>query len=234
MPRSSSDQPRLEVPDGLANTRLDRSRPLGVQIYEAVRLAIILEELKPNDPINEADLSKWFGVSRTPVREAYLRLIDDGLVQARSKVGTLVAPIDEARVAEGIVLRRALEREVVKLICEKKPDLRRLDANIALQSVAVSHGDHIAFYREDEDFHATLAELAGLPAAWRLAQSVKSHTDRARIMLTGNLPNRINVAFNEHQELVAALKSYDGELAIALISKHINSAFEAVARHAAS
>jgi len=211
---------------------IDRSRPIGGQIYEAVRLNIILENLKPREPINETDLAAWFGVSRTPVRDAYLRLIEDGLINAQYKVGTIVAPIDEARVREGIIIRRALEREVVKIICEGTADLRSLDKIIALQSVAVSHNDHIEFFRLDEEFHAELAELANLPSAWRLAYSVKAHTDRARIMLTAHMPKRINIAFQEHLGLVESLVARDGELAQALIAKHINSAIEAVQEHA--
>jgi DNA-binding GntR family transcriptional regulator len=65
-------------------------------------------------------------------------------------------------------------------------------------------------------------------AAWRLAHSVKSHTDRARIMLIGHKPQRINVAFNEHIALVEAITTGDSELSKALVSKHINSALEAV------
>ncbi|WP_380058794.1 GntR family transcriptional regulator (plasmid) [Falsihalocynthiibacter sp. SS001] len=226
-PEKESESVRTLLDIDLDKT-LDRSRPLGTQIYEQIRLAIILEKLKPNDPISETELSTAFGVSRTPVREAYQRLIEDGLLRSKAKAGTLVAPIDDARVREGIIVRRALEREVVKIIATTDVNLRALDSNIALQSVAVSHNDHIEFFRQDENFHAALADLAMLPSAWRLAHSVKSHTDRARIMLTGNLPNRINVAFNEHLALVDALKAQDAELAQALISKHINSAFEAV------
>jgi len=212
---------------------IERSRPLGPQIYELLRLAIILEMFQPNDPINEAELSKALDVSRTPLREAYQKLAEDGLIESRPKSGTTVTEIDDKKVRAGIIIRRALEREVVGLLADDPPDLRTLDAIVALQSVAVSHGDHIEFFRQDERFHAELANLAGLPSAWRLAHSVKSHTDRARIMLTGNLPKRINVAFSEHIALIDAIKSGDAELSKALISKHINSAMEAV-KNAAS
>jgi len=232
MPSPGKDQKR--IPDFMSAVEIDRSRSLSGQIYDIVRLNIIRETLKPNDPINETDLSTWFGVSRTPVREAYLRLLDDGLIRTRNKVGTSVAPIDEARVREGIVIRRALEREVVKLICETGADLRPCDTVIALQRVAVSHGDHIEFFRQDEDFHATLATIAGLPAAWRLAHSVKSHTDRARVVLTRWEPDRMDVSLKEHIALIDVLRDRDAELAQALVSRHINSAFDKVDDNAAS
>lgn len=214
------------------SAKIDKSKPMGVQIYDAVRLSIILEDLEPGETINETDLASWFNVSRTPVREACQKLIEDGLVETRSKVGTVVSPIDKARVREGIVIRRALEREVVRLLCISNVDFRSLDKIVALQRVALSHNDHIEFFRADEEFHAALATLAKLPAAWRLAHSVKAHTDRARILLTGHLPNRINTAFQEHLEIIAAVKSQDVELAQALINKHINSALESVGHHA--
>ncbi|MEP3428475.1 MAG: GntR family transcriptional regulator [Roseibium sp.] len=233
MAKSVSSDKQVDESCTLMISEIDRSRPIGAQIYDIVRLNIILENLKPLTPINETDLSRWLGVSRTPVREAYLRLIDDGLISARSKVGTMIAPIDNARVSEGIVIRRALEREVAKSICSNDADLRPLESILALQSVAVGHNDYIEFFKRDEEFHAALAELAGIPSAWRLAHSVKAHTDRARIMLTANLPKRINLAFGEHLEIVEALKARDAELSQALISKHINSAFEAVKEEAA-
>ncbi|MFT6301679.1 MAG: DNA-binding GntR family transcriptional regulator [Granulosicoccus sp.] len=233
MNSSAAQDSEQEGPPISFQDQVDRSRPIGVQIYEVVRLNIILEVLKPLDPINETDLSVWFGVSRTPVREAYVRLVNDGLIQARNKVGTIVAPIDSARVKEGIIIRRALEREVVKLVCENEVSLKPLDSLLALQSVSVSHDDHIAFFKLDEEFHAALADLADLPSAWRLAHSVKAHTDRARIVLTANLPKRINIAFSQHLELVEALKGRDVELSQALVSKHINSAFEVLENHVA-
>jgi DNA-binding GntR family transcriptional regulator len=232
---SSSAAPEPKQGDSPISFRdkIDRSRSIGIQIYEVVRLNIILEVLKPLDPINETDLNAWFGVSRTPVREAYVRLVNDGLIQARNKVGTIVAPIDSARVKEGIIIRRALEREVVKLVCENKVSLKPLDSLLALQSVAVSHDDHIAFFKLDEEFHAAIAGLADLPSAWRLAHSVKAHTDRARIILTANSPKNINIAFGQHLELVEALKVGDVELSQALVSKHINWVFEVLENHVA-
>jgi len=228
MPRPKLNKGTASYANYFAPESIDRTRPIGLQVYELVRLNIILEHLKPGAQLNEHDLGKWLGVSRTPIREAYQKLALDSLIVSVPQVGTIVAQIDPDRVEEGIIIRRALEREVVKLLCTKDVDLGTLAQCLVLQSTAVSKNDHIEFFQEDEKFHEELAVLAGIPSAWRLAHSVKAHVDRARISLTANLPLRINRAFNEHQKILDALQSRDVEMSLALISHHINSAFERV------
>ncbi len=226
--------PRLKGPaaakptPSLNEARIDRSSDIGPQIYELVRQSIILNELEPGAVVNEVDICEWFGVSRTPIREAYKKLIEDGLIKSMSKVGSRVSEIDNERVREGILIRRALEREVIGLICEKKPDLKRLDGTLAMQQVAVNHNDQPMFFREDERFHAILADLAGIPSAWRLAHSVKAHADRARIRLNRDDPQRMVSAFEQHQALVVALKVGNASLSRELIDTHVNSVFAAI------
>lgn len=77
---------------------IDRSRPLGPQIYETMRLAIILKMFRANDSINEMELSQALNVSRTPLREAYQRLAEDGLIESRPKSSAIVTAIDAIKV----------------------------------------------------------------------------------------------------------------------------------------
>lgn len=228
MAKSAHLSETFEIANALSPDMIDRTRSIGPQIYEQLRLSIILDKLKPGQPINEQDVCDCLGVSRTPMREAYQKLMNDGLIKTISKVGTVVSEINQYRVEEGIIIRRALEREVVKLLCEIDVDFSELEPTLALQSVAVSQKNNIDFFKHDEEFHQQLAQLAGIPSAWRLAQSVKAHTDRMRIRLTADLPLRINKAFEEHIKLIEALKQHDAELAQALVNQHINSAFEVV------
>lgn len=227
MPRPKLSSQKTDLSDHFSHDMIDRSRAIGAQVYDLVRLDIILDRLQPGMQINEQDIGMWLGVSRTPIREAYQRLMNDGLVVTQPKVGSIVAPIDNERVKEGIIIRRALEREVVKLICQTGANLERLEASLALQKVAVSQKNHIEFFKQDEAFHFLLAELAGIPSAWRLAQSVKAHTDRARIRITKNIPVRLNQAYQEHLELIDALNKKDAMLSQSLIGSHIESAFDA-------
>lgn len=226
MPRPKMDAEKNDLSGLFSSSMINRSSAIGAQVYDLLRLKIILDELPPGTQINEQDIGKWLGVSRTPVREAYQRLMNDGLVVTLPKVSSVVAPIDDDRVKEGIIIRRALEREVVKLICQGNLDLARLEPSLALQKVAISQNDHIEFFKQDEYFHQILADIAGLPSAWRLAQSVKAHTDRTRIRMTRNTPSRIEQAHLEHLELIASLKEKDVDIAQSMISKHINSVFD--------
>lgn len=228
MPRPKIDAEKNDLSGLFSSDMIDRSSAIGAQVYDLLRLKIILDQLPPGIQINEQDIGKWLGVSRTPVREAYQKLMNDDLVITQPKVGSIVAPIDDGRVKEGIIIRRALEREVVKLICQGDADLARLEPSLALQKVAISQNDHIEFFKQDERFHKLLADIAGLPSAWRLAQSVKAHTDRTRIRMTRNMPSRIGQAHEEHLELITALNEKNVDMAQSMISKHINSVFDAL------
>lgn len=225
MPRPKKSDEKTDLSNLFGKAQIDRSRAIGDQVYQLMRLFIILDRLKPGVQINEQDIGEWLGVSRTPVREAYQRLMRDGLVITQPKVGSVVSTIDNDRINEGIIIRRALEREVVCLICENGADLDKFSANIALQKVAIFQSDHIEFFKQDEAFHLMLAELAGIPTAWRLAQSVKAHIDRARIRITSNLPDRMDQAFDEHLKILKALEQKDTDTASQLISKHIEMIF---------
>lgn len=228
MPRPKKSEEKTDLSELFAKDQIDRSRAIGGQVYELLRLYIILDRFKPGMQINEQDIAAWLGVSRTPVREAYQRLMSDGLVITQPKVGSVVSTIDNKRIKEGIIIRRALEKEVVRLLCETQVNIDRFSANLALQQVAVSQSDHIEFFKQDEAFHLMLAELAGIPTAWRLAQSVKAHIDRARIRITSNLPDRMDQAFDEHLKLIEALKQKQTDVALELISQHIEAIFSDV------
>lgn len=233
MPRPRKDLDPAAWSEVFADAQLDRSRSIGPQVYDFVRLKIILSELPSGTQINEHWLANTLGVSRTPIREAYQKLVHDSLIISQPQVGSIVAPIDDKRVLEGMIIRRALESEVIQILCgrtEDPPgaDLNVLDPILAVQKVAAERNDYVEFFKLDEAFHAKLSDLAGIPAAWRLAQSVKAHTDRARIQLMSSLPNRLQQAFEEHGQLITAIRARDAGQAQEIISRHINSVFDAL------
>jgi len=214
--------------DALGDAPLDRAGPIAPQIYDRIRLAIILSDLESGMMVNEAEVATIFKVSRTPVRTAYVRLSADGLIETRAHVGSVVAPRDEAKVREGAIIRRALEGEVVEALALGRPDLTPVRRYLAEQKFAVDIGDATAFFHADEKFHSGLAELAGIPNAWRLVHSVKGHTDRARMELMSNVENRTLKAYEEHLALLDLIEAGLVAEARAAMSRHINSVFDAL------
>ncbi|WP_257098541.1 GntR family transcriptional regulator [Pseudovibrio flavus] len=206
---------------------IDRSKPIAPQVYDVLRNAITRYELPPESQINEPELANTLGVSRTPLRQAYQKLAEEELIISRPQVGSIVAPIDNKKIREGIIIRRALEREVVRILCETSPSLTDLDPILAVLRVAMKNKDAVGYFNADQEFHQKLAELADIPAAWRLSMSVKGHSDRARLHLMIKNSARLERAYNEHLELIGAISTGDIESAEAIINRHVSATTDA-------
>src|SRR6201991_2974975 len=92
-----------------AATRLDRARQAAPQVFEKLRNAIIALELPPGAPLSRAELASQFGISSTPVRDALMRLEEEGLVDVFPQAATKVSLIDVPLARQAQFLRRALE-----------------------------------------------------------------------------------------------------------------------------
>ena len=161
------------------NTRAETPRAAS-RIYDALHADIVHMRLRPKTPLIEKDLCERFAVSRTPVREAILRLADEGLVDIFPQSGTYVARIPRRALYEAILIRRALETTTLTLALASlsAQDLSRLDANLDNLKAAAQAGDVASFHEIDTAFHRLLAEVAGYPGIWNVVQQVKSQIDR--------------------------------------------------------
>ncbi len=156
--------------------------------------------------------------SAAPVREAILKLADEGLLEIFPQSGIFVSRIPIAELPEAILVRRALEETTARIAASQATASRLLALQSVLQSQreAESADDHDAFHRADEAFHATIAEVAGYPGIWTLIQQVKIHVDRYR-RLTLPQPGRITRAIAEHETILAAIAAHDPAQAVAAI-----------------
>lgn len=211
----------------LGEDDIDRSAPMAPQIYALLRKAIIQNRYPPGSPIYEAKLAELVGVSRTPLRAALQQLAKEGLVETRPQVGSIVAPLDPKKVFSAVFCRSALETAVASRLAEMRDvDLSRLSPVLALQAECTARDDYIAFFDVDEEFHRLLAEIAGVPDAWRLVLSSKSHVDRARLKLQSAIPGRAAAAYQEHLLILEAIRAGDAERASRLMNKHVSSALD--------
>ena len=119
----------------------------------------------PGEAVSEAEIALSYGVSRTPVREAILKLSDEGLLEIFPQSGIIVSRIPVAALPEAIIIRKALEETTARLAAERATSSQILAMHSLLErqreANAVNDGD--AFHQADETFHATIADVAGFP-----------------------------------------------------------------------
>lgn len=206
----------------LAKAVQSERRTSATVIYEALYKSISRMELRPGEPLQEKMLTEHFGVSRTPLREALLRLQGDGLVDLMPQAGTFVSRIPIAAIREAIIIRRGLEEIAISRLAEvaDKKDIARLDIAIAQQRLSASISDTSGFHDADETFHETIALSAGFSMLWPMVKQMKVHLDRLRV-LSLPIEGRMDVTIEEHQRIRDALARNDVEGAKAAMHDHL-------------
>ncbi|PWC32717.1 GntR family transcriptional regulator [Azospirillum sp. TSO35-2] len=191
-------------------------------IYRDLRDDIVSLKRKPGEPVIEKQVAETYGVSRTPVREAMLKLADEGLVEVFPQSGTFVARIPLGALPEAIAIRRALEEATVRYAAEQATgsQIALLRATLERQREREAAGDMDGFHDADEDFHALLAEISGYPGFWAMTQQVKRQIDRYR-HLTLPVAGRMSKALAEHTAIVAAIADHDPDRAVAALRQHL-------------
>ena len=226
MPRPEIYRAAVDPEAVFADIDVAAGRPIAPQIREILRARIVDNRLPPGAVISEAETARLCGVSRTPLRAAIQSLAADGLVHVRPQVGTVVAPLDEARLAEAVFVRTAIECAVARRLAERRARLDELAPLIERQRQSAKRDDYRTFFRHDEAFHAALARLAGVPNAWRLIRSMKAHVDRQRLALMSSIRGRSMLAFDQHLGVVGAIEAGDADAAERQMRRHIHSVLE--------
>lgn len=213
---------------GLAAKPLPRATQRGATaattIYHDLRNAIVSLHRKPGEPIVEKQIALDYGVSRTPVREAILRLADEGLVEIFPQSGTFVSRIPLGTLPEAGVIRKSLERTTVRLAAERatRSQIAQLQACLELQHEVDNAGDPDGFHQADEAFHALIAEISGYPGFWTITQQVKLQVDRCR-RLTLPVAGRMATVIAEHERIVAAIADHDPDRAELSLTSHLDN-----------
>jgi DNA-binding GntR family transcriptional regulator len=223
----------MEVKRGVLSP-VDRRGAIGVQVYEGIRDAILNLTLPPGSALSEKELAAELGISRTPVREAFLRLAREGLVVIYPQSGTFVSKIDPAAVEEGRFVREAVEcaaveRAATRATAENVAELKR---QMAAQRAVLGSDSWSTFFELDEQFHRTVIEIAGYPLVWRITQEVRLHVERLRRL---SLPDAETVGrlVEQHAAVADAIAAGDGAAARDAMSVHLGEASRVVERLAA-
>lgn len=202
---------------------VEHSAPVGPQVYQALRERIIRADLAPGALVSETEIAKAFSISRQPVREAFIKLADDGLVEVRPQRGTLVRKINLASVMDARFVREAVEADIVKLVAETADavTVAELREHIRRQREAATGLNADGFMELDEQFHRALAVAAGKPEVFRMVTSVKAQMDRVRF-LTLMHRSVIDVSIDQHEKVVEAIARRDPVEADAAMRVHLH------------
>src|SRR6056297_242526 len=176
-----TERPTARELAGLRFPGLDPARPTAEQIHESLRSAILSTALAPGCLISETEIGQRFGASRTPVREAFAKLRDDGLLVTRPSRGNYVSKLSEDRIRQAQFIREALELSIVTRLCEAgiPTGIRAgLERRLSVQEEAVATDDNPRFQRHDDRFHRLLARATGFPRIETLLIREKAALDR--------------------------------------------------------
>ncbi|MFE7710185.1 GntR family transcriptional regulator [Streptomyces sp. NPDC057486] len=196
------------------------------RVYEELAGAIRDLRIEPGASLSETDLAERLQVSRTPLREAIVRLVDAGLVSVVPQVGTRVEPIRLRDVEQARFVRESLEVAAFAAACEKpERDVTGLRALLVEQERCHQAHDLDGFFAADEALHRQIFEMSGYPGAWQLMQPMKMHLDRFRRLSLPD-PATLRILINEHTAIVDALESGDAVHGRARISRHARRVLE--------
>ena len=199
-----------------------RAATAASRIYSDLRAELVSLQRRPGEAISESEIALSFGVSRTPVREAILKLSDEGLLEIFPQSGIIVSRIPIAALPETIIIRKALEETTARLAAElaTSSQILALHSILERQREADAARDRDGFHQADELFHATISEIARYPGIWKLILQVKVHVDRFR-RLTLPQAGRMTEVIDEHAVILSAIEAHDATGAAIAMGKHL-------------
>jgi len=203
---------------------------LADQVFERLLDDIVSGRLAPGTPLSELELCDRLGVSRTPVREALIKLADVNLIQIFPQRGTFVAPISAEAFSHAQFIREHLEcalvAEAVRYI--DATSLRDLNDILARQEAAATRASPGEFYELDEAFHRAIARLSRRVEVWQVIRQTKIHFDRIRHLTLRADTSQIPMLIEQHREILDGLANCNEAQAVAAMRRHLREVF----RHA--
>lgn len=200
-----------------------------------LRQSIAELRLRPGEALSEKDIAARFGVSRQPVREAFIKLSEAGLVEIRPSRGTFVMKISVREVTNARFVREAIECDIARAAARlgSTDDVARLRASLAAQREAADANDHRLFNEHDEAFHRAIADIVQCEYAWRVVEGARIQTDRVRHL---SLPHAspMPMLIDQHEAIVERLEAGDADGAEAAMRSHLREILVALPQIAAA
>lgn len=196
--------------------------------YRVLTDNILNLNLIPGTALSEQDIASSLQISRTPVREAFIRLSQENLLDILPQKGTYVAKIDLEQVAEARFLRETMENAVIEIVCRDFPKevLLQLQACLDLQEVCVANEDYIKFFELDETMHGLIFAASHKARIWSMIKQMSLNYNRVRMLNLTKGYYELPKLFEQHQQIADAIIQRDHVLGKKVIGMHINKVIE--------
>ncbi|MGN9865906.1 GntR family transcriptional regulator [Bacillus swezeyi] len=204
------------------NVKQSNLRSVRDQIYYFLMEDIMKFRLVPGTHISEKEISERYEVSRTPVREAFLQLSKEGLLEIYPQKGTRVSLIDLNLVEEARFMRENLEKAVAELACEEFSDeaMLELERNLKMQEMSIEQKNYESLFDLDEAFHKTIFEGCRKSNIWSVIQQMNVPFRRIRFLRLAADFNW-NTIYQQHAAIAEAIKSKQPTEALRIAEEHL-------------
>ncbi|HOV37589.1 MAG TPA: GntR family transcriptional regulator [Spirochaetales bacterium] len=204
-----------------------KKEALQEQVYRKIKDRIVSCEMLPGSVVSEDTLASEFGTSRTPIREALLRLQREHLIDIYPRQGTFVSPISLQDIYEIYQIRLLMEPKIARIASRRleRAQLERyqtLVASGALQSCSFKE-----WFQYDRELHDYIVRCTQNRHLIQMYEVVMDQNQRMRI-LAGRIPKRMEATNEEHIAIIQALISQDEDLIEKVMTEHIIASRDAV------
>lgn len=214
------------VSDLLNGKSLNDHESLASQVYDLLKELIITIKLYPGQMLSEKDVAEALNASKTPIREAMIRLQGSGLVRIVPKKGTFVTPIQVDRYIEACFVRLQLETGAVRRAALQKGNwnvMLNMERLLDKQKKALAEKEDQLFFQLDEDLHHAFFDAGGVPGVWETLKATQSDVYRMRYLKRLHNIRRESAVIEEHTNIVEAIKKGSPDDAEAAMIKHVGS-----------
>jgi len=210
---------------------VERHLTLRERIVEFVKDAIIKGRLKPGGRVPESELAEMFGISRTPIREAFRQLESEGFITFTPRKGAIVSPITDKDVIEFYAIKGLLEGYAAKMACCKISDkeIRRMEDLNSQMTKCAERNDVKNFFKLDNQLHDVFLKICGNDKLYNLIHVLVQQFERFR-KTSLSLSGRMWSSVKQHNEIIEAFKKRDVDLVERLVKANAEKGGEQLAQ----
>ncbi|MBT0665210.1 GntR family transcriptional regulator [Geobacter pelophilus] len=200
---------------------LEKHLTLRERILETIRDAIIKGSLKAGEKVAEPELAERFGISRTPIREAFRQLESEGYLKVIPRKGAVVAAFSEKDIEEFYAIKSILEGYAAKRACENISfkEIEKLETINSKLAMLAEGSDVKQFFKVHNDFHDLFIKAANNEKLYEMINGLVSKFQRLRLASL-SIPGRMKNSVEEHEKIIDAFRKKNPGAAEKLVRKN--------------